>query len=106
MRIAAARPVRPHLRTRSGRRAASGRASGWLARPSAVRDPDSISGARDRRPVALEPVDLGDGPRVQIVRQRRVLELLGDGLPVALGVLQPRLDALGGALVLAGLAGV
>src|SRR3954471_9861658 len=100
-RIAAASPVSTHRSRRSG-----SRDSGVRARTPPVTVPVAISGAADGLPVAAQAVDLGLRLLVQLVRQLGVLQLAGDVLPVALGVVQPRLQPLGGLRVLARLADV
>src|SRR4051812_46619737 len=92
-KIPAASTVSAHRRRSSGSRAAE-------RRSSALIDAASMALAArlrrlDRRPVALQAVDLRLGLRVHRRGQGRVLELRRDLLARPLGVLQPRLHALG-----------
>src|SRR3954463_15931832 len=97
-RIAAASPVSTHRNRRSGSRDSGGRAS---ARPPLVTVPVALSGAAGRLPRALPAVAPGLRLLVKLGRQLRVLQLARDVLALALGVVQPRLQALGAVGVLA-----
>src|SRR4051794_15204517 len=92
IRIAAASPVSTHRSRRSGSRDSGGR--GGTPRPPPGTVPGAISGPADGLAVALQAVHLGLRLRVQIVRELRVLHFARNRLALALGVVQPRLDAL------------
>src|SRR4051794_40839276 len=104
IRIPAASPVSTHRSRRSPSRDTGGRER--TPGPPRVTVPIAISGAADGLTVALQAVHLGLRLRVQIVGELRVLQLARDRLAGALGVVQPRLDALGRVGVLARLADV
>src|SRR5947209_13629175 len=97
IRIATATPVRPHLRTWSGSREASGSRPITGRLPRAVTAPASTF-SLERRPVALEPGDRGLRGRQHVRGQLRVLELGQDALSAPQPVVEERLDALRGVL--------
>src|SRR4051812_32891034 len=112
-RISPARPDRTHFRTGSTARERGDRAvSARSPRIVVARLPASISAfgslrrAVDGRAVALQAVDLGLRLGLDVVRERRVLELRCDLLAGAERVGEPVLHELGLGRVLPGLAAV
>src|SRR5262249_18448745 len=101
-RIRGARARRPLVdRAIAADRGPGGEASGFHLALRSLR-----RGAGDRLAVALQAVDLALGRRLDVGRQRRVLELRRALLARAVAVGQPVLDELGLRRVLTGLAGV
>src|ERR687888_243334 len=86
----------PICRTRAGMRDCGDRSK--VERPPCGIVPASIrrrSGARDRGAVADQAVDLRLRRALDLIRERGVLQVLGDVLAVAERVVQPRLHELG-----------
>src|ERR687886_2382709 len=112
-RISAASPVSVHRSTGSASRARDGRSmSERPSRAEVLSAPGSIARralgrrAAERLAVALQALDLGLRLALDLVGQRRVLQLRRDLLARAEGVVEPALHELGLALLHAGLAHV